>query len=437
MGIDLDAGNLRQAWASIGSSVRLTLEAVDLWLVDAGFLRPVRTARGEHTSRPLVMVQLHCQADGSPIEGWGECAALADATYDAEDAATAFTTLERSLVPALLAADTVEGAETVEGADGAAGGAGVDRTGSGGAAPRLPRPSELGSVRRAAPGAPLAFAALEMAVADAHLRAEGRSLAGLLGVEGRPVPIGAVVGQFAAAGALVAEAQRLAEQGITRIKMKIGPGWDIEPLDAVARQLPAVRLQADANGAYTAADIGHLTGLDRLGLLCLEQPFGRNDLASHRDLATRITTPICLDESIDSAESAREALAMGACSVICIKPSRLGGLGAALDLVQSCTDAAVPLWMGGMFESGFARGVERHPVRAPGLLLARGPEPSPVVPRGRPGPESRAGPLGPRRCPLRPPTVGPRARECTGSGDPRPAMPAASDGRAHRPVTGR
>jgi O-succinylbenzoate synthase len=362
VGEDGNESGLRRAWASIGSGRGLALVAVELWMVDAGFVHPVRTAKTEHRNRPLVLVRLHGRAGGSPIEGWGECAALADPTYDDEDASVAFATLEQWLVPALMAASAASAASV--------GPARPGPTVTAGAGAPLPRPSDLDPVRQAAPGAPLAFAALEMAVADAHLRAEGRSLAGVLGVEGRPVPIGAVVGQFGSVGSLVDEAVKLADQGFARLKMKIGPGWDFEALEAVTRAVPSLRLQADANGSYTGSDIGHLTGIDRFRLLCLEQPFGRRDLDSHRRLAERMTTPICLDESIDSPDAARRALAMGACSVVCVKPARLGGLGAALDLVQSCTDAGVPLWMGGMFESGYARGVNATLAALPGFAWA-------------------------------------------------------------------
>ena len=328
------------------------------------------------------LVRLHGLAGGSPVEGWGECAALADTTYDNEDATSAFAALEESLIPALVADAARAGSAT-------------------------PGPSDLGTVRQAAPGAPLAFAALEMAVADAHLRAAGRTLAQVLGVEGREVPIGAVVGRSDTVDSLLVEVGMLADQGFARVKMKIGPGWDLEPVEAVTRTIPALRLQADANGSYSRSDIEHLSRLDEFGLLCLEQPFEPADLESHRRLAGRITTPVCLDESIDSADAARRALATGACSAVCVKPSRLGGLGAALDLVQSCTEASVPLWMGGMFESGYARGVNATVGRTPRLRLAGGPEPGGVVPRGRPGPGTpphRSAPDG-TLCVL-PPTAG-------------------------------
>jgi O-succinylbenzoate synthase len=199
-----------------------------------------------------------------------------------------------------------------------------------------------------------------MAVADCHLRAGGTSLAALLGVEGRTVEVGAVTGQYGSIDELTAGAQAVAEAGIGRLKMKIGPGRDIVPVEAVRRAVPDLRLQVDANGSYTEADGDHLAGLDRFGLLCLEQPLpptGPAGLDAHARLARRLTTPICLDESLDSPATTFDALARGACSVVCVKPSRLGGLGAALEVIEACAAADVPLWMGGMFESGYARGV--------------------------------------------------------------------------------
>jgi O-succinylbenzoate synthase len=206
-----------------------------------------------------------------------------------------------------------------------------------------------------------------MAVADAHLRAEARSLAEVLGVHDATVPIGAVVGQFPTVESLAAEVARLYEQGFSRIKVKIGPGWDREPLHAIRRATPSLLLQADANGSYDRSDLDHLRGLDRFGLLCIEQPFDRTDLDGHRLLAERIDTPVCLDESIDSLETARDALAIGACSVICVKPARLGGIGQALALIHACSGDGVPLWMGGMFESGFARGLNTTLAALPGF----------------------------------------------------------------------
>ncbi len=204
----------------------------------------------------------------------------------------------------------------------------------------------------------MAFAALEMAVADAHLRAEGCSFASLLGVEGRKVEAGAVVGAFTDDDAELVDAVRTRGRcRVPRVKVKIAPGWDVEPLEAITTAFPSLRLQVDANGSYTEQDADHLKELDGFGLLCLEQPFAASRLEAHSRLAAQLTTPICLDESLDSPADVAEALAVGACSVVEVKPGRLGGIGAALEVVESCAAGNVSLWMGGMFESGFARGV--------------------------------------------------------------------------------
>jgi O-succinylbenzoate synthase len=168
-----------------------------------------------------------------------------------------------------------------------------------------------------------------------------------------------VVGTTETADELVTTVGRLVEQGYSRVKVKIAPGWDVVPIAALSRAFPQLRIQVDANGSYRpgSPDEELLVALDRFGLLCIEQPFDRADLAAHARLATRMTTPICLDESLDSPVTVGDALAKRACSVVCVKPARLGGLGAALSVIDACRRARVPLWMGGMFESGYARGV--------------------------------------------------------------------------------
>ena len=369
-------------WATIGRSVGVALDSVALWTVELPFRHAVRTARGTHRTRPIVLVHLigHVPAsDGgsvSAVEGWGECAALADATFDAEDTERSLAVLRHVLVPTLAAVSS-------------------DSDGHGN---RLPPPSELEEIRQASPHAPLAFSALEMAVADIHLRSEGRSLAAVLGVEGRQVEIGAVVGQTDTSDQLVKAVGALVGQGYRRVKLKIGPRWDVEPVSRVVSAFPELLVQADANGTYHSideselAEAAHRTGpadrpeppvpthpgrsgptalaelgsrndlpellaLDRFGLLCLEQPFERSDLASHAYLARRMDTPICLDESLDSPRTVEEALSTGACSVVCVKPSRLGGLGATLQVIDRCRSGGVPMWIGGMFESGYGRGI--------------------------------------------------------------------------------
>jgi O-succinylbenzoate synthase len=327
-------------WAGLGAGSAIRLDEVEIRLVELELIEPVRTSRGEHRRRPVVLVRLSGTGNGVRVEGWGECAALADASYDRENVDSAFSTLERALAPALLSESRTEGQ------------AGTTGT--------LPSMGALRELRSRAPGAPLAYAALEMAVADTHLRARETSLADLLGVsrDQGPVPVGAVVGEFGDdVHGLINRVDALVDQGYTRVKMKIGHGADIEPIKAVRGAHPGLFLQADANEDYTEADFDHLAELDTYALACLEQPFAQDDLATHARLAKRIATPICLDESLDGPEKVRSAVEMGACSVVCVKPSRLGGIGPALEVIRDCAAQSVPVWIGGMFETGFARAV--------------------------------------------------------------------------------
>jgi O-succinylbenzoate synthase len=324
------AGDSVERWARLGADSAVILDTVEVRVVDLELIDPVRTSRSEHRRRPVVLVRLSGSDRGVPVQGWGECAALVDRTYDAEDLDSSFAVLAETLGPALLS--------------------------SASAAP-LPTLAAFEALRSQVPDSPLAFAALEMAVADLHFRSMGTSFADWLEVPPGPVPAGAVVGEFSEVAGLLARVNALVDQGYPRVKMKIGRGADAEPIAAVRLAHPNLFLQADANEDYNEADIDHLCGLDRYELACLEQPFPRDDLAAHARLVERAATPICLDESLDSPQSVARALEMGACSVVCVKPARLGGIGAALEVVRQCRASSVPLWMGGMFETGFARAV--------------------------------------------------------------------------------
>jgi O-succinylbenzoate synthase len=323
------------------------------------------------------MVQLVAEGPGGRTVGWGECAALADTTFDREDAGGAFKTLTQDLLPRLTS----------------------DRSSE--TSPRavpLPGPSALATHVRPV-GVPLAFAALEMAVADVHLRASGISLAQVLGVTDSheneshasdpsdpdhphqiSVPVGAVVGTTGSVETLLAQVDEQVDAGFARVKLKIGPGWDVVPVTAVRHRHPDLVLQVDANGSYSRADISHLTELDGLDLACIEQPFSSDDLEGHALLAQSMGTPVCLDESLHSPDSVRSALAMGACEVVCVKPARLGGLTAALEVYRDCAgteetndstgeNTGTPLWVGGMFESGYARSVNTALAALPGFVL--------------------------------------------------------------------
>jgi o-succinylbenzoate synthase len=230
------------------------------------------------------------------------------------------------------------------------------------------------ALSRLAPGRPLAFAAVEAAVADAHLRAGGRAFADLLGVTGTEVAPGAVVGTTSSTSELVAEVARRAAEGYVRVKVKIERGTASAALSALAAWSATARgnvprLQVDANGAYGPGDVDRLAALDRFGLLCIEQPFAPDDLASHRALAARVDTPVCLDESLDGPGAVRHAVSTGACSVVCVKPARLGGIVPALEVLEWCSSRGVPWWIGGMFESGMGRRMNTALAALPGPSL--------------------------------------------------------------------
>ena len=319
------------AWDGLGEHSGFVLRRAEVLQVELAMREPVRTARSTHRRRPVVLVHVVGEVDGRPAEGWGECAALADRTYDREDVSVAFALVGGRLLAALVEA------------------CGPGRL--------LPAAGGLGTVRAAASASPLSYAAVEAAVGDAHLRAEERSFAALLGVEGTSVSVGAVVGTAGDLDELVGRVGRLVGQGYGRVKMKIGPGSDAGPVRAVREAFPGLRLQVDANESYTEAEGDALAALDGAGLDCIEQPFDRRDLGAHARLARRMRTPICLDESLTSPEAVSEALAAGACSVVCLKPARLGGIAAAIEVIRRCADAGVPVWIGGMYETVFARGV--------------------------------------------------------------------------------
>jgi O-succinylbenzoate synthase len=346
-----DRSKHRRLWDELGTNSPLILEHAELWRVEIPFHAPVGTAVGSIRTRPLVLVCLHCRdaTGGSPVEGWGECAALADTTFDLEDVAIAWTSLVQVLLPALSAA-----ASEYAGA--------------------LPPVRALRSIATLAPARPLAFAALEMAIGDAHLRASGRSFAELIGVAGAEVEPGAVLGVPESVDELLHGVESLRDQGYVRVKVKVSPGTELTTTHALAHWAettpgPVPRFQVDANGAYGPDDMDLLAGLDRFGLLCIEQPFDRHDIESHRRLAARMITPICLDETLDGAKRVAESVTSGACSVVCVKQSRLGGIGVALEVIDWCTANGIPWWIGGMFESGFARRVTTALAALPGRSL--------------------------------------------------------------------
>jgi O-succinylbenzoate synthase len=310
----------------------LRLDGVELVRVEVPFRNGIGTAAGVHHTRALLFVRVVTDE----AEGWGECAALAEGT---------------AVDPPL---DEVER----RAADRAAGrlqSAAAARHG------RLPSAAEMPQLFGTSPADRMLAAAFEMAVSDAELRAEGRSLGEALGTGPgfEALPVGAVAGipPDRDLGALCREVGAAVQCGAARVRLKIEPGWDVQPVRAVRTAHPDLTLQVDANGSYRAGpdDVGTLSRLADYGVLCIEQPLPPSNLIALAQLAEKLPLPVCLDESLSSPQRVRDALRNGACAIACLKPGRLGGLRATRVAHAACAAAGVPVFVGGFFEAGLGR----------------------------------------------------------------------------------
>ena len=319
----------------------MKLLGVDLVRIAMPLVSPFRTSFGTQTDRDILLLR----AVTDQAEGWGECVALPQPLYSSEYLESQADVLRRFLLPAL-------------GSD--AGRLALDLSGA----------AAVASVLAPVKGHRMAKAALEMAVLDAELRASGRSFARELGAAHDRVPSGVSVGIFDAIPQLLDAVAAYLAEGYVRIKLKIEPGWDLEPVRAVRERFgDDVLLQVDANTAYTVRDARHLAQLDAFGLLLIEQPLEEEDILGHAELARRLTTPICLDESIVSAQSAAAAITLGACQVVNIKAGRVGGYLEARRIHDLARAHGVAVWCGGMLETGLGRAANAALAALPGFTL--------------------------------------------------------------------
>jgi O-succinylbenzoate synthase len=230
-------------------------------------------------------------------------------------------------------------------------------------------PRELADTWRRVRGHRMAKAAIEMAAWDLFAREQSRPLCEVLGAGPRPVAAGVSIGIHPSSAALVDRVASELADGYQRIKIKIKPGWDLEPVQAIRARWPDLALMVDANAAYQPADADRLAALDDSELMMIEQPLDYDDLVRHAALQRRLRTAICLDESITGPAAADDAIALGACRVINIKPGRMGGHGPTLDVHAIARRHGVPLWHGGMLESGIGRAHNLHLSTLPGFTL--------------------------------------------------------------------
>jgi O-succinylbenzoate synthase len=281
---------------------------------------PFETSFGRTTLRRILLVE--AEVDG--VAGWGECVAGEGPFYGPETVETAWHILRDFLWP-MLRGKEFAGAAEVWGL--------------------------LSAIR----GHNMAKAALEAATWDAEARQRGWPLWKLLGGEREETPCGVSIGLKENDDELERAVEKELAAGYQRIKIKIKPGRDVEPVARLRRRFPRIRLMVDANSAYGPQDFPLLRQMDAYYLMMIEQPLGWDDIWSHAELQRTLNTPICLDECIHSEEHARAAIALGACRILNVKLGRVGGYSAARRIHDLCREKRVPVWCGGMLESGIGR----------------------------------------------------------------------------------
>ncbi|MEZ4666696.1 MAG: o-succinylbenzoate synthase [Anaerolineae bacterium] len=320
----------------------ITIKSVNIYPIAMTMVERLRTSFGEEPFKTAVLVELQTD-DG--VVGWGEASPEIKPGYSYETVGTALHVLKEFLIPSVLG-KTIQSATEV--------------------------PALLSEVR----GHPLAKHGLEAACWDVLAKTNNMSLAEAFAAhlpEGHQsrgyASVGVSIGiQPTVEATLHIIAKRLG-QGYGRIKLKIRPGWDVELADGVRKAYPDIVMMLDANSAYTLADAEHLKELDAYNLLMIEQPLGYNDIYEHSKLQPQLKTPICLDESIHSANDLRLALDLGACRILNLKPARVGGYTESLEIYKICVERNLPLWIGGLMETGIGRAANLSFASLPGVTL--------------------------------------------------------------------
>jgi O-succinylbenzoate synthase len=299
----------------------MRIDRIELRIARLPLVRPFRTSSSakDHIQHVLVRVDT---SDG--VTGWGESASPSGPYYCPETTGTCWHVLEEFLAPAVLGKDWDDIAALV---------------------------ALFGPIK----GNHFARAGLEMACWDALARSRGESVARLIGGTRSSIESGVSLGIESDIDRTFEQVEQHLAEGYRRIKLKIGPGHDVDLVRATRERFPTIPLQVDANSVYTLDDVALLRRLDAFGLLLIEQPLAHDDIIDHATLQADLKTPVCLDESIHSADDARKALDLRACRVVNIKVSRVGGLLAAKKVHDVCHHRGVPVWCGGMHEFGIGR----------------------------------------------------------------------------------
>jgi O-succinylbenzoate synthase len=313
----------------------MKISELELRTINLPLVRPFRTSFGTQYAREVLTLKI---TTGDGVIGWSECVALSEPVYSPEYVAGCLEQMKRFLIPTLLAAPDL-------------------------------RPELVGPLLQGFLGSPMAKATLETALLDAQLRSNNLSLANFLGANKARIPCGVSVGIAPSIEQLLEEVRGYIATGYKRIKLKIEPGWDLDPVREVRREWPEIPLQVDANQAYKRSDGELLAKLDEFELLLIEQPLDEHDILGHAQLALQVQTPICLDESITSLRAAEDALTLKATTIINIKPGRVGGYLEAVKIHDLCLGAGIPVWCGGMLETGIGRAANVALAALPGFTL--------------------------------------------------------------------
>jgi O-succinylbenzoate synthase len=313
----------------------MRLESLELRRIALDLVTPFRTSFGVEEHRDILL--LHVTTDAG--EGWGECVAMVEPAYSPEFVNAAGLVITEHFWPLLAVGGELTAADVAH---------------------RLHRFK----------GHPMSKAALEMALLDAELRADGTNLHAHFGGDRDRIPSGVSVGIFDDLDTLLSQVQGYVDDGYARIKLKIEPGWDLEPVRLVRELIgPDMGLQVDANTAYGRHDIDHLCRLDQYDLLLIEQPLAEEDVLGHVQLAEAAATPVCLDESVVSLQTAADLIDLGAAEIINIKPGRVGGYLEARRIHDLCLERGIPVWCGGMVETGIGRAANAAIAALPGFTL--------------------------------------------------------------------
>ena len=312
----------------------MKIDSLTLYHLRMPLVSPFETSFGRSTTRDCILIEVH----SGGLTGYGECVADYDPGYSSETVGTSWHILQEFLLPLMLGKS-------------------------------FSRANDFQDAFDKVRGHLMAKAGLEMALWDLLGKAQGLSLRQLLGGARDKVEVGVSVGIQASPEALVKTVEGYISLGYQRIKLKIKPGRDLLETQAVRRRFPDMRIQVDANSAYTLESAQALLPLDELDLLLIEQPLYEDDLWDHSRLQAQFSTPICLDESITSPRHARQALEMKACKVINIKAGRVGGLSQGLAIHDLCRERGVPVWCGGMLETGVGRASNLALASLPGFTL--------------------------------------------------------------------